>query len=176
MRIISGQFRGKKFSPPKNLPIRPTTDYAKEGLFNILQNNFDFEECSFLDLYAGSGNISYEFASRGCTDIRSVDSNNNCIRYIQQMFTELKCAGRTTKADVFQFIKRCSTTYDLIYADPPYADTSVLTLPEIIFKNKLLKPNGWLIIEHDRKTKLSDLEWFLEERSYGDVHLSIFSL
>jgi len=176
MRIISGEFRGRKFSPPKNLPIRPTTDFAKEGLFNLIQNHFDIESCSFLDLYSGSGNISYEFASRGCKTITAIDNNNKCIKYIQHMFSELHRDIKTIKSDVFKYINRCSTSYDVIYADPPYADTNIDVIPQIVIKNNLLKSNGWLIVEHDRRTKLSELEWFLEERKYGDVHMSIFSL
>ena len=121
MRIISGQYKGRRISPPKNLPVRPTTDMSKEALFNVLNNYFDFEGLKILDLFSGTGNISYEFASRGSQNITSVDADFGCIKFIKQTATEFDFNIAAIKSDIFAFIEKCQSSYDIIFADPPYA-------------------------------------------------------
>ena len=120
MRIISGKYKGRRISPPKGLPVRPTTDMSKEALFNVLNNHFSFEGLKILDLFAGTGNISYEFASRGSTPITSVDGDFGCVKFIKQVATEYDFNIAATKSDVFTYLERCKTSYDIIFADSPY--------------------------------------------------------
>ena len=177
MRIISGKYRGKKIIAPKNLPIRPTTDQAKEALFNILTNYFNFEEVKVLDLFAGSGNISYEFASRGCPDITAVEISNRCIQYIKRIKETLRLEEiYYEKSDVFKYLKNCADTYDLIFADPPYDLKSIDQLPNLVFENELLNKNGWLIIEHTTLKNFETNPNFKEKRVYGQSAFSIFGV
>jgi 16S rRNA (guanine966-N2)-methyltransferase len=177
VRIISGTHKGRSIVAPKNLPVRPTTDYAKEALFNILQNNFDFEELAILDLFCGTGNISFEFASRGANHITSVDAHFGCVKFVKETadlmkFNTILCV----KSDVFAFLNRCHQTFDLIFADPPYNLQHISDIHRSTFEKNLLKPNGWLIIEHGKDTELSQMEHFLEKRTYGNVNFSIFKI
>ena len=176
MRIISGKYKGKRLFAPKKLPVRPTTDMAKEGLFNILNNRYDFEKISVLDLFSGTGNISYEFASRGCDAITAVDSNLNCIKYISKTCHELNLPISVTKSDAFQFLERSQSTYDIIFADPPYHfdNDLFIKLPDIVFKNELLKPGGIVIVEHSPQTQLDHHPEFQEKRKYGSSIFSFF--
>ena len=177
MRIISGTHKGKRLTAPKNLPVRPTTDFAKEALFNILNNRLYFQDVALLDLFAGTGNISYEFASRGCEDITSVDSHSGCVRFIQQTADELSFPIQAIKSDVFKFTAAEGSSYDLIFADPPYNfEYQKLTdLVRNIFQNNLLKPDGILIIEHTKHHDLSAALHFQEARRYGGSVFSFFS-
>ena len=175
MRIISGKYKGKTINAPKNLPVRPTTDYAKEGLFNILTNEFDLEEIEILDLFSGTGNIAFEFASRGAKKIRSIDQNHHCVSFIKKTSKSLNCNQITVfRNDVFKYLKQYSQSFDIIFADPPYNMPETAQIPDLVFKNQLLNKNGWLIIEHDKHTDLSDYNNFVILRKYGNVNFSIF--
>jgi len=160
---------------PKQLPVRPTTDFAKTALFNILANHFDFEETSLLDLFSGTGNISYEFGSRGCEDITAVDSNSGCVKFISETFKKLGMnSAKTIRADAFRFIESCNHSYDIVFADPPYEMETTDNIPEAVFKKKLLKENGWLIVEHQSKRKLKSSIEPDEVRVYSNCAFSIF--
>ncbi|MEM9000063.1 MAG: RsmD family RNA methyltransferase [Bacteroidota bacterium] len=177
MRIISGKYKGKRILAPKKLPVRPTTAMAKEGLFNILNNRYDFNEIKVIDLFSGTGNISYEFASRGTQDIMAVDAHAGCIQFIAQTAKELNLPIRAIKSDVKKYLNRYLNKADLIFADPPYhlntADfTNIITL---VFEKKLLLPDGTLIIEHAPQTDLTKNQLFVEKRKYGSSVFSFFT-
>ncbi len=175
MRIISGTHKGKRINPPKNLPVRPTTDFAKEGLFNILNNKIDFEETIVLDLFAGTGSISLEFASRQAKQITSIDSNYHCTEFIRKIATELQYENlRAIKANVFNFLSNKKIACDLIFADPPYDMAEIEQIPELIFKNEILNKDGIFILEHSRKFDFSEHPRFTEHRKYGNVNFSFF--
>lgn len=175
MRIISGLHKGKSIVAPKNLPVRPTTDFAKEALFNILENNFEFDALHVLDLFSGTGNISYEFASRGVQTITAIDQNFNCYNFIKKTSKDLNLTSiQTYKADVFKFLKAHAQPYDLIFADPPYDLKNIHEIVNLAFEQNLLKEAGWLIIEHDKRTDLSQHSNFVQLRKYGNVNFSIF--
>ncbi|MEO9893788.1 16S rRNA (guanine(966)-N(2))-methyltransferase RsmD [Aurantibacter sp.] len=176
MRIISGKFKGKRLIAPKKIPTRPTTDMAKEGLFNILNNHYYFDECSVLDLFAGTGNISYEFASRGTTQITAVEANARCVKFIEKTSQELDFSIDAIKSDVFKYLLRVKIKADIIFADPPYAiiQEEFEQLVKLVFENELLHENGLLIIEHSTHTKLSELEQFSNSRKYGGSVFSFF--
>ena len=175
MRIISGSYRGKQITPPKNFKARPTTDVAKEGLFNILANYFSFEEVKVLDLFSGSGSISYEFASRGCPDIDLVEMDNTHFAFISKTAKSLGFAQiHPIKHNAFQFLRFCKKKYDLIFADPPYDIDGVDQIPLLTFENDLLAEGGWLIIEHSGAYNFSSFANYRETRVYGKVHFSIF--
>ncbi len=177
MRIVSGKFRGKRFSPPKNFSARPTTDIAKESLFNILENDYYFDEIRVLDLFAGTGSISYEFFSRGCDDIAAVEIDNQHFRFVQKTIAELKAEKNIAlyKADVFKFIKNNPLHYDIIFADPPFDLPNIETLPDLIFQNQHLKPETLLIIEHSFRTDFSTFPFFFKQKNYGKVNFSFFT-
>lgn len=178
MRIISGKYKGKRLTAPKTLPVRPTTDFAKEALFNILNNKISFNETKFLDLFAGTGNISFEMASRGTKHITAVDADFGCIKYIQKISDELDFGIHTIKADVYSYLEKNNQVFDVIFADPPY-DFSFEQFNKLcssIFKNNLLNPEGILIIEHSKHTDLSSIENFSEARKYGGSKFSFFQL
>ena len=178
MRIISGQFKGRRISPPKNLPVRPTTDMSKEALFNILNNHFNFTELRILDLFAGTGNISYEFASRGSEPIIAVDADFGCVSFIKKTATEFEFNLTAIKSDVFTFLEKNKGKYDIIFADPPYG----ISQPEfekvvtLVFEKQLLAEEGMLVIEHSKHTKLNHLEHFSFERNYGGSIFTFFEL
>ena len=176
MRIISGTYKGKRLMAPKKLPVRPTTDFAKEALFNILNNKIEFSEASLLDLFAGTGNISFEFASRGTQNIISVDQHYGCIKYINKIAEELSFPIKTVKADVLKYLSASSLKFDVIFADPPY-DIKQSDFDEIIekvFNNQWLNKDGFLIIEHSKHTNLSKSKYFIEDRRYGGSVFSFF--
>lgn len=175
MRIIAGTHKGRILHPPKGLPVRPTTDLGKESLFNILNNRVDFEELRVLDLFAGTGNISLEFASRGAGEVVAVEINHKCIDYIRKVSYELAFDKVfTVKANVFGFLKSVSGKFDIIFADPPYDLKETIMIPELVFGHSLLQPGGWLIIEHDVFKNFVNHPQFFEERRYGKVHFSFF--
>ena len=178
MRIISGKYKGKRLVAPKKLPVRPTTDMAKEGLFNILNNRFYFDELKVLDLFAGTGNISFEFASRGVQDITAVDSFHGCVHYISKISTELDFPITTIKSDVFKYLERTTEQFDLIFADPPYNfdQTQFLKIPDLVFTRDLLREEGLLVVEHSDQTNLSEHPHFSEQRKYGGSIFSFFEL
>lgn len=175
MRIISGKYKGKQFHPPKGIKARPTTDFAKEALFNLLNNRVDLTDISILDLFAGTGNITYEFLSRGAKDAVCVDANYHSFRFIKQMAEELNENIKSIKADVFKFIKsKPQKSFDIVFADPPYANKNIREISPLIFQQKWLKENGILIVEHGDDTNLSYLPNFVESKKYGKVHFSFF--
>lgn len=177
MRIISGTHKGRRIVAPKNLPVRPTTDLAKEGLFNILTNWFDMPALKVLDLFAGTGSITYEFASRGCKEITSVDINYKCVQFIKQTVTVLGFQDiNIIKQDAFKYIKRCEDSFGIIFADPPYDLKDVELVTELVFENRLLYKGGWLIIEHKKEIDFSNHKYFARQRKYGNVNFSIFKL
>jgi 16S rRNA (guanine966-N2)-methyltransferase len=177
IRIISGTHKGRIVHAPKNLPVRPTTDFAKESLFNILNNHFDFEEVKVLDLFCGTGNITYEFLSRGCTDITCVDESYNCVTFIKKTIEDFKLAkAKVVKADVFSFLKNNIEKYDIIFADPPFDNEKFDQISPLIFEKQMLNENGWLIIEHGPNTDLSQQQHFKEKRKYGNLNFSFFYL
>jgi 16S rRNA (guanine(966)-N(2))-methyltransferase RsmD len=175
MRIISGSHKGRNIHPPKNLPVRPTTDFAKEALFNVLNNRVDFENLNVLDLFCGSGNISYEFISRGCKQITSVDADARCCQFVKQTAEQFKMDNiQVIKSDVFSFVRKVNKQYDLIFCDPPFDMKELGQLPDLIFEHKLLEKDSILIIEHGPTTSFKAHPRLKEERKYGNVHFAFF--
>ena len=176
MRVISGTLGGRKFYPPNNLPTRPTTDFAKTGLFNILNNYFDFSEISFLDLFSGTGSLSYEFASRGCQRIVSVDKDTRAVEFIRKMKKEWGIAAvEVHKSDVFKFIENNSEKFNIIFAGPPYALEVIDEIPDNILSKNILKEGGWFILETSPKHQFKDHPQLLQMRNYGQTHFHFFS-
>ncbi|MCT4623936.1 MAG: 16S rRNA (guanine(966)-N(2))-methyltransferase RsmD [Schleiferiaceae bacterium] len=178
MRIVSGKFKGRHIKTPKNLPVRPTTDYGKESLFNILNNWYYFDELSVLDLFAGTGNISFEFASRGTQRIVSIDANKNCVGFIEQMIEELDIADvlSANRMDAMEYVELTTEKFNVIFADPPYDYDGYPKMIETVFSRELLKENGTLIMEHDRRNDFSEHPYFEDSRKYGNVNYSFFSV
>ena len=178
MRIIRGKYKTRRYKIPKNLPSRPTTDFAKEGLFNILENQLYLENLNILDLCSGTGNISVEFLSREAGILTSVDQNYNCVKHLSKIVKELGCEKEITiiKSDIIKFLERCSSTFDIIFADPPYAYQEHKKILETILERHLLKENGILIIEHGKETDLSSITQFEFLRKYGNVCFSFFKI
>lgn len=176
MRIIAGEYGGRKFNPPGKMPYtRPTTDIAKEGLFNILQNNLDFEELKTLDLFGGTGNISYELASRGAKELTVVEKDTAMWEFIKKTAQDLRIENFTVlKMDVFKFINQCPDKFDLIFAGPPYALKNIDDLPELIFEKRLLSKKGWFILEHTPRNDYKSFAFYKTERNYGTTIFSIF--
>jgi 16S rRNA (guanine966-N2)-methyltransferase len=175
MRIIGGSLRGLRLNPPKNLPVRPTTDLAKEALFNILQNQIAFEDIKVLDLFSGTGNISLEFASRGAEQVVSVDRSILCIHYLKDMARQHGLSSiKIYKDDVFKYLQHETDQFDLIFADPPYDLDRIPDLPKIIFEKNMLLPGGLLIVEHQSMQNLSNHPAFVEHRKYGHSSFSFF--
>lgn len=175
MRIIGGKYSRRTIRPPKNLPVRPTTDLAKESLFNILSNKIDFHNKLALDLFTGTGSIAFEFASRYCQSVIAVDKNFQCIQFIKTAASDFGMENlQVIRADVFRFIQSTSKKFDLIFADPPYALDSIETISSIVFENNLLNTDGWLIVEHPQEIDFSEQEHFVEHRKYGKVNFSFF--
>lgn len=178
MRIISGKYKSRRITAPSKLPVRPTTDMAKEALFNILNNTYYFDELAILDLFAGTGNICYEFGSRGTTNITAVDGDFGCVQFIDKTAKELDLNITAIKNDVFIFLDKTKLKSDIIFADPPYdlPLEDFEKIPELIFKNELLLEGGKLIIEHAKQTDLSHLKNFVSKRKYGGSVFSFFEL
>lgn len=176
MRIISGTHKSRQIHAPKNLPVRPTTDMAKEALFNILVNNFDLTEVKVLDLFAGTGNITYEFSSRGAIGVTSIDIDLKCVSFIRQTAKEFGFeAVLSFRSDAFRYLKNCDIRYDIIFCDPPYEMQGLEVIPKVVFERNLLLPEGWLVIEHSRDYDFSGIAGFQQKRKYGKVNFSIFS-
>jgi len=178
MRIISGLYKGRRITAPKKLPVRPTTDMAKEALFNILNNQYYFDDISVLDLFSGTGNISYEFASRGTEQITAVDDNYGCIKFINETAEVFEMNISTIKSDVFKYLEKSKQKHTIIFADPPYAFEleAFSKIPEFVFKNELLEDEGVLIIEHSKHTDLSKLNHYSHSKSYGGNMFSFFEI
>lgn len=179
MRIIGGKFRGRRFNPPaKNWPTRPTTDFAKEGLFNILYNTFDFSTLRVLDLFGGTGNHSYEFISRGCQDVTYVDKFPGCVAFVKRTAKELDIEPsiKIVRADVFRFIKQPQEPYDYIFAGPPYPLKNIPEIPDLVLGNQLLKAGGWLVLEHNPQHNFAKHPNLVQVRNYGTTIFSIFTI
>lgn len=176
MRIISGRHKGRKITAPKKLPVRPTTDMSKEALFNILNNRFHFQDLVVLDLFAGTGNITYEFGSRGAGPLTAVDENIECIKFITKTALELELDISPVKSDVFKYLEKAPIKADIIFADPPYnfEEEKFRKIVELVFEKGSLKEGGTLILEHSKHTKLSSLPNFGEARKYGNSVFSFF--
>lgn len=175
MRIISGKFKGKIINAPKSLPVRPTTDFAKTGLFNILRSRYDFSEINFLDLFCGTGNISFEMISHGVRSVTAIDINAGCVQFVNKTFADLNFKdGKAIKADVFKYLSILNEKFDIIFADPPYDLKESVKLPGLIFQNNLLKEEGIFILEHQSKVDHSSFDNFMEKRVYGNVAFSFF--
>ncbi len=176
MRIISGIHKGRRIQAPKKLPVRPTTDMAKEAIFNILNNQYYFDEISVLDLFSGIGSISYEFASRGTEKIISIDQEYGCVKFIESTAQEFEMPIQVIKANVFKYLENCHAQFSIIFADPPYSFSEEMfaKIPQLIFQNNLLEEEGLLIIEHSKHTDLSQLEHFKYSKTYGGNMFSFF--
>ncbi|RAJ37413.1 RsmD family RNA methyltransferase [Pedobacter cryoconitis] len=176
MRIIGGKLKGIRMNAPASLPVRPTTDMAKEALFNILYNTYDFDSCSVLDLFSGTGNISIEFASRGIKEVTAVDKHSGCIFWLKSVIEKYELNEITLqKADVFKFLEQHTKSYQIIFADPPYDLTTIPQIPQLVAKNKLLTENGLLVVEHPSLLKLKDQPGYKETRRYGNSSFSFFN-
>lgn len=177
MRIISGKYRGHVLRPPTGLPVRPTTDRAKESLFNILENKYYIDELNVLDLFSGTGNIAFEFASRGAIEVICVDKYPKCCKYI---YSEAQKIGldqiHTVTEDVLHFIKNCPAQYTIVFADPPYEMANQEDIIALIFEKELVKKNGMLIWEHHKNLNFKNLKHYSETRNYGDSAFSFFAI
>ena len=175
MRIITGKYKGRHFDIPRSFKARPTTDFAKENIFNVLTGYLDFEGISALDLFSGTGSISLELVSRGCSQVVSVELDRDHHRFITDCLKKLNTNScLPIRGDVFRFIKGCHQQYDFIFADPPYALKELPTIPDLIFEKGLLKEEGIFVFEHGKDHDFSAHPHFVEHRSYGSVNFSIF--
>ena len=176
MRIISGTHGGRRISPPANMPhTRPTTDIAKEGLFNIIQNNIDITQVKSLDLFGGTGCISYELASRGAEELTIIEKDPKMYDFIKKTAGALRFDHiNIIKQEVFSYIKTCQQQYNFIFAGPPYALATIDELPKLIFEKKLLLPKGWFVLEHTPRNDYKKFEHYKTERNYGTTIFSIF--
>ena len=176
MRTISGSLGGRKIHPPHKMPYtRPTTDIAKEGLFNILQTRIDFEGAKTLDLFGGTGSISYELASRGATELTIVEKDATMVDFIKKTSAALKIDNiRIVKMDVFKFCEQCNERFDFIFAGPPYALVTIDDLPKSVFHNKLLADEGLFVLEHTPRNSYKEFPFFTRERNYGTTVFSFF--
>ena len=175
MRIVSGIYKSRRFEVPKNFKARPTTDFAKENLFNVIGNLIDLEDAMALDLFAGTGNISFELLSRGCKEVICVEKDPIHHAFIQKVKKELKTEDIIAiKGDVFTFLNSCKQTFDVIFADPPYALNDLKKVPELVLSGNLLNQDGIFIMEHPKEYDFSELPFFYQKRIYGAVNFSIF--
>ena len=176
MRIIGGTHRGRRINPPSNFKARPTTDFAREGLFNILNNRVDFESIDVLDLFAGTGSISYEFASRGVKSVHLVEKDINHISGIKKILKDMDLQNvRTIHIDVKAYLKTCSVKYDIVFADPPYELSWLQELPDIVTQAGVINEGGVFILEHPRDLSFTQHKLFFEHRNYGGVNFSFFN-
>lgn len=175
MRIIGGAWGGRQFHPPKLAPTRPTTDIAKEALFNILQHRIDFASISFLDLFAGTGQITLEVASRGCTDLVAIDKFPKSVHFVRATLQTMGADGATVlKGDVFRYLTHCDRTFDLVFAGPPYPLPNIPDIPRLVVDDGVLAPGGMLVLEHDPSHDFSTHPCFDRVKNYGQTHFSFF--
>ena len=175
MRIIRGKYGRRRFDVPKNITARPTTDFARENIFNVIENLIDIDGIEALDLFAGTGAISLELLSRGCAPVVSVEMDRDHASFIRECMKKLDTNDNILiRGDVFRFIKTCKQQFDLIFADPPYALPELPTIPRLILEKGMLKPGGLLVFEHGKKNDFSDVPGFIEHRAYGSVNFSLF--
>ncbi|MCH5302142.1 MAG: 16S rRNA (guanine(966)-N(2))-methyltransferase RsmD [Prevotella sp.] len=185
MRIITGLYKGRHFDIPRTFKARPTTDFAKENIFNVLNGYLDFEGATALDLFSGTGSIALEMLSRGCKQVISVEQDRDHHAFIVQCLKKLGIGAYATasasqsclplRADAFRFIKSCHTQFDLIFADPPYTLKELPEIPALIFEQQMLKPGGIFVFEHSKNHSFADSPYFKEHRSYGSVNFTLFS-
>ncbi|MBQ6742855.1 MAG: 16S rRNA (guanine(966)-N(2))-methyltransferase RsmD [Bacteroidales bacterium] len=177
MRIIAGSLKGRRLNPPANLPVRPTTDMARESLFNILNNYVDFEDCTVMDLFSGTGAVAVEFVSRGAREVTAVDINNACTEYIKSEAAKLNLTNlHVVRTDVFDLLKRAYKKFDIVFADPPYALEGIEKLPDLIFEHGLLNEDGIFILEHPREYSFEEHPHFWQHRNYGKVNFTFFAM
>lgn len=175
MRIISGKYKSRRFDVPKSFKSRPTTDFAKENIFNVITNLIELADATALDLFSGTGSIAFELLSRDCKEVTAVEKDAFHYAFIKKVKVELKADNLTTiKTDAFRFIEQTSCTYDFIFADPPYALKDLEKVPELILSRNLLNPDGVFIMEHPKEYDFSELPGFSQKRVYGSVNFSIF--
>ena len=175
MRIISGKYKGRHLEPPKNITARPTTDFAKESLFNLFTNRLDYDGIDVLDLFAGTGGIGLEFVSRGARSVIAVEKAHVQQNYIIGVCKQLGVDNlQVVRGDAFRYLNACSYRFDVIFADPPYALETLAELPDIIFSRHLLKEGGIFVLEHSANNNFAQHAHFIEERNYGNVHFSFF--
>ncbi len=176
MRIISGELGGRRFDPPSKMPFtRPTTDVAKEGLFNIISNNLDISSLKTLDLFGGTGSISYELASRGAKDLTIVEKDPFMHDFIKRTASKLELKNfKVIRSDVFRFIEQCHEQFDFIFAGPPYALSNIDDLPRLVFERHLLKEKGWFVLEHTPRNDYKIFPFYKTQRNYGTTVFSIF--
>lgn len=176
MRITGGRLKGRIIEPPKSFEARPTTDFAKEGLFNILQNHYDFSTLGVLDLFAGSGSISFEFISRGCPDVTAIEMHRPYVDFIRRTAKDMGVdqSLQVVRHNVFDFLSLCRRRYSLVFADPPYRLEGVDRLPGKIFDSGILEPDALFVLEHSKTYNFTDAPHFLKEKKYGKVHFSFF--
>ncbi len=175
MRIITGKYKGRHFDIPRTFKARPTTDFAKENIFNVLNGYIDFDGSSALDLFSGTGSISLEMLSRGCAPVISVEADREHSAFISQCMKKIGATDNILiRGDVFRFLKKCHETFDFIFADPPYALDNLASIPSLIFEHELLKPEGVFVLEHGKNYDFSQEPHFVEHRSYGSVNFSLF--
>ena len=176
MRIITGKYKGRHFDIPRSFKARPTTDFAKENIFNVLSHYIDFEDATALDLFSGTGSITLELLSRGCSHIISVEADRDHHRFIQDCLKKLDTNDAIPlRGDVFRFVKSCKQQFDFIFADPPYALKELPTIPDLIFEKGLLKEGGVFVFEHGKDYDFSAHPHFAEHRSYGSVNFTLFT-
>ena len=175
MRIITGLYKGRHFDVPRSFKARPTTDFAKENIFNVMNGYLDFDDTIALDLFAGTGSISLELLSRGCREVISVEADRDHAAFIRECVKKLGVDNDILiRGDVFRFLKSCRQKFDFIFADPPYALKELPTIPDIIFEKGLLAEAGYFVFEHGKDHQFADHPHFVEHRSYGSVNFSIF--
>jgi 16S rRNA (guanine966-N2)-methyltransferase len=177
LRIIGGKYRGRRIVPPSGFKARPTTDFARESLFNILNNRVDFEEISVLDLFAGTGSISYEFASRGTREVHLIEQDVKNIAGIKRIIKDIGFTNiKPVHIDVKAYLKTCSAKYDIVFADPPYELSWLKDIPDLVTGSGVMKDDGFFILEHPRNMSFGDHRLFFEHRNYGGVNFSFFRL
>ena len=179
MRIVTGKYKGRRFDIPRTFKARPTTDFAKENIFNVLTGYMDFEGATALDLFSGTGSITLELLSRGCEQVVSVEMDRDHHRFICDCLKKLGLTGSTSsilpiRGDVFRFVKTCKMQFDFIFADPPYALKELPTIPDLIWEQNLLKEDGIFVFEHGKDHDFSEHPCFVEHRSYGSVNFTLF--
>lgn len=176
MRIIAGTLRGRRLNPPQGLPVRPTTDMARESLFNIFNNYVDYEDCTVMDLFAGTGAVSLEFVSRGAKEVTSVEINNQCTEFIKATAMQFGIRNlHVVRADVFDLLKRANRRFDIIFADPPYAIENLASLPDLVFEKQVLTDDGIFVLEHPREYSFEEHPHFWQHRAYGKVNFTFFA-
>lgn len=177
MRIITGIYKGRHFDIPRSFKARPTTDFAKENIFNVINGYVDLDGAAALDLFSGTGSISLELLSRGCAPVVSVEMDRDHASFIRECMKKIGTDDNILiRGDVFRFVKSCKQQFDLIFADPPYALPELPTIPRLILERGLLRPGGLLVFEHGKGNSFEDVPGFVEHRTYGSVNFSLFRL